>query len=56
MHLSMFKTQKNFQEMDKKNVQKWIWRNLFAQKRALLGNLRNFFGAYIARAYMVSNI
>ena len=31
--------------MDKKNVQKWITRYLFAQKRAALGDLRNFFGA-----------
>ena len=29
--------------MDKKNVQKSIWRNLFVKKRAALGNLRNFF-------------
>ena len=42
--------------MDKKNVQKSIWRNLFAQKRAALGKLRNFFGALFARAYMVLNI
>ena len=49
----MFKTQKNFQEMDKKNVQKWIWRNLFAQKRAVLGKLRNFFGVYFMRSYML---
>ena len=42
--------------MDKKNVQKSIWRNLFAQKRAALGKLRNFFGAIFARAYMVLNI
>jgi len=39
--------------MDKKNVLKSIWRNLFAQNRAALGNLRNFFGAIGARAYMV---
>ena len=39
--------------MDKKNVQKSIWRNLFAQKRAALGNLRNFFGDHFARPYMV---
>ena len=38
--------------MDKKYVQKWIPRYLFAQKRAALGNLRNFFGAIIARPYM----
>jgi len=30
--------------MDKKNVQKSICQNLFAQKRAALGDLRNFFG------------
>jgi hypothetical protein len=30
--------------MDKKNVQKSICQNLFAQKRAALGKLRNFFG------------
>jgi len=41
--------------MDKKNVQKSIWRNLFAQNRAALGNLRNFFGAIFAKAYMVLN-
>jgi len=29
--------------MDKKNVRKSNRRNLFAQKRAALGNLRNFF-------------
>ena len=39
--------------MDKKNVQKSICRNLFAQKRAALGNLRNFFGDHFARPYMV---
>jgi hypothetical protein len=39
--------------MDKKNVQKWIWRNLFAQKRTALGNLRNFFGTQIATLIMV---
>ena len=39
--------------MDKKNVLKSIWRNLFAQNRAALGKLRNFFGAIGARAYMV---
>ena len=39
--------------MDKKNVQKSIWRNLFAQKRAALGNLRNFFGRTFATPYMV---
>jgi hypothetical protein len=44
---------KKFQKMDKKNVQKSIWRNLFAQKRAALGNLRNFFGDHFARPYMV---
>jgi hypothetical protein len=49
----MFKTQKNFQEMDKKNVQKWIWRNLFQQNRTALGNLRNFFGTQTATSYMV---
>jgi hypothetical protein len=40
--------------MDKKNVQKSIWRNLFAQKRAALGNLRNFFGGIVMRAHMQS--
>ena len=40
--------------MDKKNVQKSIWRNLFAQKRAALGNLRNFFGGIFVRAHMQS--
>ena len=39
--------------MDKKNVQKSICRNLFAQKRAALGNLRNFFGDHFVRAFMV---
>ena len=53
MYLSMFKTRKIFQEMDKKNVQKSICQNLFVQKRAVLGNLRNFFGAIFARPYMV---
>jgi hypothetical protein len=38
--------------MDKKYVQKWIPRYLFAQKRAALGNLRNFFGTIIERPYM----
>uniref|UniRef100_A0A6C0M313 Uncharacterized protein n=1 Tax=viral metagenome TaxID=1070528 RepID=A0A6C0M313_9ZZZZ len=33
--------------MDKKNVQKSKPRNLFAQKRAALGNLRNFLGRKI---------
>ena len=40
--------------MDKKNVQKSIWRNLFVKKRAALGKLRNFFGATFMRAYTVS--
>jgi hypothetical protein len=31
--------------MDKKNVQKSICQNLFAQKRAALGDLRNFLGS-----------
>ena len=39
--------------MDKKNVQKSICRNLFAQNRAALGDLRNFFGDHFARPYMV---
>jgi len=38
----------------KKYVQKSIPRNLFAQKRAALGNLRNFFGAHFMTAYVVS--
>jgi hypothetical protein len=38
--------------MDKNDVQKWIPRYLFAQKRAALGNLRNFFGAIIERPCM----
>jgi len=38
---------KKFQELDKKNVQNSICQNLFAQKRAALGNLRNFFGRKI---------
>ena len=42
-NLSMFKSRKNFEKMDKKNVQKSNRRNLFVQKRAALGNLRNFF-------------
>ena len=42
---TLFKSRKNFQEMDKKNVQKSICQNLFAQKRAALGDLRNFFGS-----------
>ena len=41
--------------MDKKNVQKSIRRNLFAQNRAALGKLWNFFGASFVRAYMVLN-
>ena len=49
----MHKSRKNFEKMDKKNVQKSICRNLFAQKRAALGNLRNFFGDRFARPYMV---
>ena len=44
---------KKFQELDKKNVQNSICQNLFAQKRAALGNLRNFFGTDIPRPYMV---
>jgi flavoprotein len=31
-----------------------IWRNLFAQKRAALGKLRNFFGAHFVRPFMLS--
>ena len=49
----MFKTRKNFEKMDKKNVQKSICRITFVQKRAALGNLRNFFGGIFVRAYMV---
>jgi len=40
---------KNFQELDKKNVRKSLRRYLFAQKRALLGNLRNFFRTKIPK-------
>ena len=36
----------------KKYVQKSKPRNLFAQKRAALGKLRNFFGHMHARPYM----
>jgi hypothetical protein len=39
--------------MDKINVQKSICRITFVQKRAALGNLRNFFGGIFVRAYMV---
>jgi hypothetical protein len=39
--------------MDKKNVQKWICQNLFAQKRTALGNLRNFFGTQMTTSFMV---
>jgi hypothetical protein len=39
--------------MDKKNVQKSTCRITFAQKRAALGNLRNFFGGIFMRACMV---
>jgi hypothetical protein len=49
----MFKTRKNFEKMDKINVQKSICRITFVQKRAALGNLRNFFGGIFVRAYMV---
>jgi len=42
--------------MDKKNVQKSICQNLFAQKRAALGNLRNFFGTKIIRPSWCDNI
>ena len=52
----MFKTRKNFEKMDKKNVQKSICQNLFVQKRAALGDLRNFFGAIFMRSYMVLKI
>jgi hypothetical protein len=38
--------------MDKNDVQKWICQNLFGKKRALLGILRNFFGAKRARPFM----
>jgi hypothetical protein len=41
---------KNFQELDKKNVRKSLRRYLFAQKRAALGNLRNFFRTKIPKA------
>jgi hypothetical protein len=53
-NLSMFKSRKNFEKMDKKNVQKSNRRNLFVQKRAALGDLRNFFWVTFARAFMVS--
>ena len=38
----------------KKYVQKSICRNLFVQIRRALGNLRNFLGAHVMTAYMVS--
>jgi len=52
-NLTMFKTRKNFKKMDKINVQKSTCRITFVQKRAALGNLRNFFGGIFVRAYMV---
>ena len=52
-NFTMFKTRKNFEKMDKINVQKSICRITFVQKRAALGNLRNFFGGIFVRAYMV---
>lgn len=39
--------------MDKKNVLKSICQNLFAQNRAALGDLRNFFGHKNIRCIMV---
>ena len=50
----MFKTRKNFEKMDKKNVQKWDRRKTFVQIRRALGILRNFFGAKNTRPFMVS--
>ena len=52
-NFTMFKTRKNFKKMDKINVQKSTCRITFVQKRAALGNLRNFFGGIFVRAYMV---
>jgi hypothetical protein len=52
-NFTMFKTRKNFKKMDKINVQKSTCRITFVQKRAALGNLRNFFGGIFMRAYMV---
>jgi hypothetical protein len=49
---TLHKSRKNFEKMDKKNVQKSICQNLFAQKRAALGNLRNFLGCARATPYM----
>jgi len=43
---------KNFQKMDKNDVQKSIPRNTFGKFDALLGVLRNFFGATFERPYM----
>ena len=45
---------KKFQEMDIDDVQNRDRRNLFAQKRALLGNLRNFFGPQCTTPYMLT--
>jgi hypothetical protein len=39
--------------MDKKNVQKWIPRNLFMKKRAVLGKFFGTFGRLFARPFMV---
>ena len=52
--MTLHKTRKNFEKMDKNNVQKWDRRNTFGKKRAALGNLRNFFGASCVTPYMVS--
>ena len=46
---------KNFQEMDIDDVHNRDRRNTFAQKRALLGVLRNFFGATFERPCMQWN-
>ena len=43
---------KKFQKMDIDDVQNRDRRNLFAQKRALLGVLRNFLGSLFERPYM----
>jgi hypothetical protein len=42
--MSLHKTRKISEKMDKIDVQKWDRRNPFGKIRALLGVLRNFFG------------
>ena len=53
--ISMFKTRKSFEKWTKKMSKNRYVETLSNKTARALGNLRNFFGAIFARAYMVLN-